>query len=396
MNTKYVPTILLLALVASSIETDLSVPGFPLMASYFATSEASIQATLSLNLLGFCISSLFFGPLADSFGRKKTMLGGFLVFGLCSVGCAITSQLNSLLAYRFLQGLGASSTWTIAYAVIADLYEGKTAAKYIGLTNAVATAVMAIAPALGSLMCKVWGWRSTYGLVAILSLGSLLLIFFALPETIKEKRPFKVKMIIKDYYTLLSNYEYMLHALVPSIISAAYMAYVAAAPFLYIDKLGMSFDTFAIHQSLVIASFSIVSFKVDWFLEKFGEMQSQKFGQAVCISSILLMLIFSYCYQKNAVLLSLCMMSYGFGVAITFGIVVAKTLEFFPQLKATASSLMMATRVSFCSFGVWIGAKFYSGMLFDSVLVIAILATIGILANGLTLKYSHQQAALES
>lgn len=391
MNIRYVPLVLLFSLVASSIEMDISVPGFPGMAEFFATSEANIQSTLSMNFLGFCIASLFFGPLADSFGRKKLMVAGFLLFGLCSTGCAITDNLSNLLAYRFFQGLGASSVWVIAYAIIADLYQGKLAAKYIGLTNAVATAVMAIAPAFGSLLCKTWGWRSTYTVVSFLSVASLIAITFWLPETIQQKRPFKLKLVLADYYKLLSSYDYMLHAFVPSIISAAYMAYIAAAPFLYIDKLHMSFDEYAVHQSLVIAGFSIVSFKVDWFLEKFGELRSQKLGLWCCIGSMLAIAPLSYLFPTNAIFISACMMVYGFGAAIIFGVLVAKTLGFYPELKGTASSLMMAMRVSFCSLGVWIGAQFYTGNLFDSTIVVSALASIGIMANMLTFKYSYAQ-----
>lgn len=389
------PIVLLISLVASSVEMDISVPGFPAMAEYFSTSEANIQATLSLNLLGFCIAALFFGPLADSFGRKKLMVAGFVIFGICSAGCSITNDLSSLLAYRFFQGLGASSTWVLAYAIIADLYQGKLATKYIGLINGVATAFMAIAPAMGSLLCKTCGWRYTYGVVSVLSWASLIMIIFGLPETLKEKKPFKTKQTLADFWMLLNHPEFMLYTLVPSIICAAYMAYIAVAPFLYIDKLQMSFDEYALHQSLIIASFSFISFKTDWFLEKFGEVRAQHIGIVFSIIGMSMVAILSYLFPTNAWGVTIGMTLDSIGIAITFGIFVAKALELFPDLKGTASSLNMALRVSFCSLGVWIGAQFYTGAMFDSMLVLAIISGIGIGVNVLTLRYTKFSTALE-
>lgn len=395
MNTRYVPLVLLIALIASSIEMDISVPGFPAMADFFATSEASIQATLSLNLLGFCIAALFFGPLADSVGRKKLMVAGFVIFGICSAGCSITNDLSSLLAYRFFQGLGASSTWVLAYAIIADLYQGKQATKYIGIINGVATAFMAIAPAMGALLCKSWGWRSTYGVIAVLSLVSLGIIVFGLPETLKERKPFHTKATIGHFCKLLNHYEFMLYTLVPSIIGAAYMAYIAVAPFLYIDQLQMSFDEYAVHQSIIIASFSFISFKSDWFVEKFGDLGAQQIGIVISMIGMAIIVTFSYLYPTNAWPVTVGMTLDSIGIAITFGIFVSKALELFPNLKGTASSLNMAIRVSFSSLGVWIGAQFYTGVMFDSMLVLVIISAIGIATNVLTFKFTKFSNALE-
>jgi DHA1 family bicyclomycin/chloramphenicol resistance-like MFS transporter len=72
--------ITLLAFIAFYIETDIYTPSFPQMVSYFQTNEDSIQLLLSMNFLGLCISSLFFGPASDAYGRKKILCTGLGIF----------------------------------------------------------------------------------------------------------------------------------------------------------------------------------------------------------------------------------------------------------------------------------------------------------------------------
>ncbi len=391
MQAKHVPLILIISLIAASIEMDISVPGFPEMARHFNTTEANIQATLGLNLFAFCLSSLFCGPLADSYGRKKVIMGGFILFGIGSICCALTNNLNWLLTYRFFQGLGASSLWVISYAVIADLYQGRAAAKYVNALNGTATAAMAFAPAAGSLLCEYYGWRATYTCTAVFSVASLLLLGFFLPETLKQTRLLNVRNITADYFKLLRDLDFMIFALTPSILSAGYMSYIASAPFLYIDKLGMSFNEYALHQTFVIATFSIVSFKSDWLMEKFGEIHVQKIGLVLSILSVLIMSPLAYLFPTSAVAITASMTAFSIGVAICFGTVVAKTLEFFPELKGTASALMMSIRCLFCSLGVWIGSQFYSGNLFDTALTIAVLSAIGVIFNILTFRHNSRE-----
>lgn len=372
------------------METDVSVPGFPAMAEYFNTTVASIQSTLSLNLLGFCISAIFFGPLADCYGRKKVMLSGFAIFAFCSLGCVLTNDLTTLLIFRFFQGLGGSSLWVIAYAIVADIYEGPKAIRFISVLNAVVTAAMAVAPAFGALLCASFGWQSTYTFIAILSIVGLIMFMLLVPETSTQQEPLNIRKTLGNFRTLLGSYDFMLHVLTPSFLCVPYMAYIACASFLYIRELNMSYSDYALHQSIVIATFSLLSFKSDWAFRKFGEVNTQKVGLILTIGSMILFVPLVKLYPTSAAAITCCMTALAAGIALVFGLTVGRSMGFFPNLKATASSLMMAIRVSLCSLGVIASAALYDGTLLTSAITIAVISIPGILTAIMTYRYSLQ------
>lgn len=65
--------ITLFTFIAFYVETDIYTPSFPNMVQSFGTSEEAIQLLLSMNFLGLCLSSLFFGPASDAYGRKYSV-----------------------------------------------------------------------------------------------------------------------------------------------------------------------------------------------------------------------------------------------------------------------------------------------------------------------------------
>lgn len=375
---KFLPFILLFSLVASCMEIDVSVPGFPEMARFFGTSEAKIQSTLSVNFFGFCLASLFFGPLSDSYGRRKMMTIGFFLFSLGSLICSITDDFNMLLASRFIQGLGASAVWVVSFAIVADAYKGNDAIKFIGIMNAVITGVMAIAPAIGAFICENQGWRATYALIAILSFLSFISIAGFLPETNKSPKPFCRKSIISDYITLLKSYNFMIHCLAPSMLCAAYMAYVGTASFLYIDYLEMSYKGYAWHQSLVVATFSIISFKTGLFQQKLGDRKTIITGLSSCLLGLVALLPLTKIFPNSAYSVTGAMMFYSAGVALCYGVIFSKSLEIFPEMKGASSSIIMAFRVILCGIGVGISGLLYNGELFQSALGISATAFVGV------------------
>lgn len=85
---------------------DFYLPGFPAMATAFATDEKHIQLTLAVYFAGLAIGQLIYGPLADRFGRRGPLLSGVILFTLASFACAFAPSLEWLIGARFVQALG--------------------------------------------------------------------------------------------------------------------------------------------------------------------------------------------------------------------------------------------------------------------------------------------------
>lgn len=68
---------------------DMYLPALPVIAKEFGVELGQVQMTLSAYIMGFAIGQLFYGPMADSLGRKPVILWGTLVFMLAGVACAL-------------------------------------------------------------------------------------------------------------------------------------------------------------------------------------------------------------------------------------------------------------------------------------------------------------------
>lgn len=86
---------------------DMYLPAIPSIARDLGSSVELVQLTVSTFLGGFALGQLFYGPLADSLGRKPVLLFGIGLFMLASIGCAFAPSLPWLLACRLLQALVA-------------------------------------------------------------------------------------------------------------------------------------------------------------------------------------------------------------------------------------------------------------------------------------------------
>src|SRR5687768_7287795 len=123
-NKQYFFIILILGSLAtvSPFSIDMYLPGFPRIASDLATTIDRVQLSLTSYLIGICLGQILYGPLLDRFGRKKPLYFGLGLYVIASLGCALTSSVDALIAMRFFQAMGGCVGLVASQALVSDLF----------------------------------------------------------------------------------------------------------------------------------------------------------------------------------------------------------------------------------------------------------------------------------
>ncbi len=224
------------------LSIDMYLPSFPMLTGAFGTDASRVQLTLSAFLLGFGLSPLVYGPLADRFGRRPTLMVAATLYIGASALCAMATEIDQLIALRFLQALGAGGAPVIVRAIIRDLYSHNEAARTMSLMMVIVGAAPMLAPLIGGFMLVEFGWRSIFWLLSGFGLVCLGLILLALRESLPPqfRRPIAVRSTLGGYFSLLTNARYLGFVLTGSLLFAGMFAYLSGSPFVFIDLFGVS------------------------------------------------------------------------------------------------------------------------------------------------------------
>jgi len=344
MHLKLLSCLLIFALLNSCIELEISAPSFPDIINHFHISSSKIGMTITYNLIGFCTGSLICGPLADQYGRRKIMLWGNGILMGGALGCTIAPAFNILLISRLFQGIGAATSAVIVSTIIADVYPFSKAKRLYGFMNAIFTLVMAASPIIGGLLNKTLGWRGNYGIVALISIFSWILLYLFLPETKPTSTPLCLRKLKNHYTHIALHAPFLRAAIIPSLLYGCYLTFVSLAPFIYIRNFGTSPDTYILNQSIIIITFALTSAISHKFPYHLGTQHSIYLGLGLSVLGSILML-----FSSGPYILTTAMCSFCSGFAILYPIIFAYSLEIFPHYKGVASSIIISLRYFLCS-----------------------------------------------
>ena len=234
MNLK---TILILGALSAfgPLAIDFYLPGFPAMATAFATDETQIQLTLAVYFLGLSIGQLIYGPIADRYGRRIPLLVGVGLFTLASLACALAPSLEWLIGARFVQALGGCAGMVLSRAIVSDKCDAVGAAKVFSQLMLVMGLAPILAPMLGGLLVNLYGWQSIFIVLTVFSALAALAVALGLPESLPDNVPRQpLSGALRQYGRLLKDREFLGHALTGGIAMAGMFAYIAGSPFVFI------------------------------------------------------------------------------------------------------------------------------------------------------------------
>jgi EmrB/QacA subfamily drug resistance transporter len=128
-------------------------------------------------ILAYMISStvlvLTAGRLSDLFGRKHAYIGGFVVFGLASLGAGFAGSGTELILWRILQGVGGAFLFANASALVTDAFPKRQLGLAMGTNTMVAAVGLVLGPILGGVLVAIsWHWVFWFN-VPFAAVGSL-------------------------------------------------------------------------------------------------------------------------------------------------------------------------------------------------------------------------------
>ncbi len=150
-----------LSLLMSSIDMTVVAVAFPHLMKDLGANVLWAAWTISIYFIAVTTAMPLAGNLSDSFGHKKVFLISLILFTASSAACALAPNIYTLVAFRFLQGIGGSSFLPTASGIVSDHFP-ENRERGIGLFSSIFPIGGIIGPNLGAWIVSRYSWRYVF------------------------------------------------------------------------------------------------------------------------------------------------------------------------------------------------------------------------------------------
>ena len=250
----------MIALVANTAigpaATQLFVPSVPAIAVEFGVAIGVAQISFSAAMVALAISTLFYGPLSDRYGRLPMLYVGLVFFLIGTTIALFSTDVTMLIVGRIIQAVGGAAGMVITRAIVRDIYGPKGAARVLGTLIVAMVGAPMLSIVLGGLITDILGWRWIFGLSLIL--GVLVAILAWATMRGAEKTTGRVTGIIdmlRGYGRLFRSPVYVGFALQGGFGGGSFFSFMAVGPFLMVEVLNRPATEFGAYFALVTLVF---------------------------------------------------------------------------------------------------------------------------------------------
>jgi MFS transporter, DHA1 family, multidrug resistance protein len=337
------------------------------------------QYIIGFLLLGLTFGQLVYGPVADSFGRKRSVYIGLIIFIIGSFISYAANSFEWMLVGRFLQGFGAAAPRVSSVAIVRDLFTGREMARVLSFIMAVFIFVPVVAPALGELIQVFSHWRMIFAVFILMALIITLWMYLRLPETLKpeHRHPFSFAEVYSSLIRVITNWQTLGHTLSAGFVFGCLIGYLNCAPQVYQDYYSTG-HLFVLYFSFSALSVGISSLVNSAIVRRFGMHRISLISLIAMVVLASIFLPFTIIYPTDMPLWAFLLFSMAcfFCLGLLFGNLNAMAMEPMAHRAGVASSVIGALT---SAISVLVGTVI--GQLYDLTLVPLV---TGFLVAGLT------------
>ena len=177
-----------LGLLMYTIDSTAVAVAFPNFLKDFDTNVLWAAWTISIYLVAITSVMPLMGNLSDNFGRKKVYVISLLLFTGSSLACGLAPNIYSLVAFRFLQGVGGASFLPTAAGIVSDQFP-EHRERAIGLFTSIFPIGGIVGPNLGGWIVSRYSWRYIFYINLPIGIGLIVLIMILLKGSKVLSRP---------------------------------------------------------------------------------------------------------------------------------------------------------------------------------------------------------------
>jgi len=349
---------LALLLGLQPVTTDVYLPALPALTRDLGAPISQVQLTLSALMLAFGLAQLVWGPVADRVGRRPVLLWGLLIYTLASVGSVLAASIETLIAWRVLQGASMAAAVVCARAIVRDLYEPQQGAQVMSLALSGLGVLAILAPALGGLAAHYWGWRAALGLVAAMGALTGAFVVWRLPETLARPNPLATRLgpLLRLWWQIARHPVFVAWTLLVCFAYGGLFTILAGSAFVYIDVLGLSPKVYGLAMAAGSCSYLAGTFFCWRWIVRHGIAGAVARGAGFTLAgglSIAALALFGL-QSLWALLIPQCLFAFGHGIHQPCG--QAGAVGPFPHNAGAASALAgFALSMLAVLIGLWLG-----------------------------------------
>jgi len=336
-----VPALWMLVLItlAGTLAMHIFVPALPIAGQALSADNAQMQLTISLYILGLAIGQLFYGPLSDAVGRRPALMLGMLIYSVAGIVAWQAQSVETLITARFFQAFGGCAGLALGRAMIRDTAAPDRAVQRLAVLNLVVAIGPAMAPLIGSLLTTTLGWRTVLLALCLMGVGNLLFVWRLMPETAKPSGRVDLPNLAHEYRTLIRSPAFIGYAIGGGCVTTAMFAFVASAPFIFVEQLGKPASHVAYYLSLLILSISLGNFITNRTIQRVGLVRLMLSASFLSLAGGLSMLTIVLAGWTSVVTLEASMLLFTFGVGMTGPTALTLAVGVNPRVVGSAAGL---------------------------------------------------------
>ena len=225
--------LLAMATALTALGIDLMLPAFDEIRGDLglAGDSTAVTGLVTAYFVGLGLGTVFYGPLADHWGRRGAMRLGLGIYVVGALLAAVAPNLPLLFLARGIWGMGAAGPRVVALAVVRDRFEGDDMSKTMSSLMAIFILVPVFAPALGSVILIVAPWRWLFVLCALWA-GAIAIWVRRLPETLDPAHripDLRFHRVVTAARFVLSNRTALLYAIAVTALYGVFASYLGSA-----------------------------------------------------------------------------------------------------------------------------------------------------------------------